>query len=292
MEPAPDEQIHDVTDTAIWVAGYRAMESERPDALFRDPLAARLAGERGRTIASTMAGARQFGWSIAVRTVVVDALVLDAVAAGFDAVLDLGAGLDTRPYRLGLPSGLQWFEVDHPKIIELKNHRLAGEVTSCALERFSANLAEASERAALLGRIAGRAEKILVLTEGVIPYLSPEDVAALAGDLRAHASYRGWIADYSSPFLNRQMARRRDLRKRLGNAPLRFFPTDWEGFFREQGWRLTEMRYLGVEGARRRRPPPIPWWFQVLNLLAFRRFDGEVQRMMGYGLLEPVRGAG
>lgn len=289
MAPVPKDQIHDVADTAIWVAGYRAMESERPDALFRDPLAGRLAGERGRTIASTMAGARQFGWSIVVRTCVIDALIDEAVAAGFDAVLDLGAGLDTRPYRLALPSGFHWIEVDHPKIIELKNQRLAGEVTSCALARISADLADASERTAVLGQIAQRAAKILVLTEGVIPYLSPEEVAALARDLRAHASYQAWIADYSSPFLNKQMARRRDVRKRLGNAPRRFFTTDWEGFFREQGWRLTEMRYLSIEGTRRGRPPPIPWWFRALNMLTFRKFDGEVQRMMGYGLLEPIR---
>jgi len=75
MAPVPDDQIHDVTDTAIWVAGYRAIESERPDALFRDPLAGRLAGERGRTIASTMAGARQFGWAVVIRTCVIDAFI-------------------------------------------------------------------------------------------------------------------------------------------------------------------------------------------------------------------------
>lgn len=286
----PDESIDDVADTAIWVAGYRAMESERPDALFRDPLAGRLAGERGRALASTMAGARQFAWSIVVRTCVIDAFVHEAVAAGFDAVLNLGAGLDTRPYRLELPRGLRWFEVDHAKIIELKNHRLAGEAASCGLERISADLAEASQRTALLDEIAARAEKILVLTEGVIPYLSAEEVAALAHDLRAHASYRAWITDYSSPFLNKRMARRRDVRKRLGNAPRRFLPGDWEGFFRAQGWRLTEMRYLSVEGERMGRPPPIPWWFRALNMLTLRRFDGELQRMMGYGLLEPVRG--
>ncbi|HET9956928.1 MAG TPA: SAM-dependent methyltransferase [Polyangiaceae bacterium] len=289
MKPVSDDQIHEVADTAIWVAGYRAMESERPDALFRDPLAGRLAGERGRTIALTMAGARQFGWTIVVRTSVIDSLIHEAIAKGFDAVLNLGAGLDTRPYRLELPSGFQWFEVDHPKLIELKNHQLAGEVASCALERISADLTNASERTGLLDQIAKRAEKILVLTEGVIPYLSQEEVAALARDLGAHASYRAWIADYSSPFLNRQMRRQRDLRKRLRNAPRRFSPIDWEGFFQEQGWRLTEMRYLSVEGKRRGRPAPLPWWFQALNMLAFRRFDGEVERMLGYGLLEPVR---
>jgi len=36
--------IEHVTDTAFWIASLRALESERPDALFRDPLAGLLAG--------------------------------------------------------------------------------------------------------------------------------------------------------------------------------------------------------------------------------------------------------
>jgi O-methyltransferase involved in polyketide biosynthesis len=38
--------IRNVSDTALWVATYRALESERPDALFNDPFARRLAGVR------------------------------------------------------------------------------------------------------------------------------------------------------------------------------------------------------------------------------------------------------
>ena len=43
--------LADVTDTARWVAHYSALESERPDALFSDPFARRLACERGQSIA-------------------------------------------------------------------------------------------------------------------------------------------------------------------------------------------------------------------------------------------------
>jgi O-methyltransferase involved in polyketide biosynthesis len=40
--------IRNVSDTARWVAMYRAQESARPDALFHDPWAERLGGDRGR----------------------------------------------------------------------------------------------------------------------------------------------------------------------------------------------------------------------------------------------------
>ena len=44
--------IRDISDTAIWAAIYRARETERPKALFRDPFAKRLTGERGERIAA------------------------------------------------------------------------------------------------------------------------------------------------------------------------------------------------------------------------------------------------
>lgn len=40
-----DTPIENVSDTAFWVAHYRALETKRPDALFHDPLAGVLAGE-------------------------------------------------------------------------------------------------------------------------------------------------------------------------------------------------------------------------------------------------------
>src|SRR5690349_10113943 len=97
----PDALIRDVSDTAFWIAHHRATESQRPDALFRDPLALRLAGQRGRDIASSMPAAAVTGWMVVLRTVVIDAFIQQAIAGGADAILNLGAGLDTRPY----PSG-------------------------------------------------------------------------------------------------------------------------------------------------------------------------------------------
>lgn len=86
--------IEHVSDTAFLVAQLRAVESARPDALFRDRLAARLAGERGRRIAEATPNPVT-AWQIAMRTVIIDRYVLEA--QGVDTILNLGAGLDTRP---------------------------------------------------------------------------------------------------------------------------------------------------------------------------------------------------
>ena len=105
--------IQSVADTAFMVAWFRAMETERPDALFRDPLAAEVAGEEGRRFAQSLGRYARFGaWSLAIRTVVIDDLVKSAER---DVVLSLGAGLDTRPYRLDLPHGVRWIESPLPR---------------------------------------------------------------------------------------------------------------------------------------------------------------------------------
>jgi methyltransferase (TIGR00027 family) len=98
--------LRNISDTAHWVAMYRALESERPDALFRDPFAMRLAGERGARIAEGHTFAQRNAWSFVARTVLFDRFISDAVAQGADMVVNLAAGLDARPYRMALPSHL------------------------------------------------------------------------------------------------------------------------------------------------------------------------------------------
>jgi O-methyltransferase involved in polyketide biosynthesis len=59
--------LRDISDTALWVALYRARESERPDALFHDPFARRLAGRRGEEIARAMGERADRSWAFVVR---------------------------------------------------------------------------------------------------------------------------------------------------------------------------------------------------------------------------------
>src|SRR6202040_1408708 len=74
--------FEDVADTALWVAAYRARESSRPDALFRDPWAERLAGDRGKQLAREADGSASFEWSIVVRTRVSPAISVAILPSG------------------------------------------------------------------------------------------------------------------------------------------------------------------------------------------------------------------
>ena len=127
--------LDSISDTARWVAVYRARESERPDALFHDTHARLLAGAKGEEIAGAIPRRHSIAWAIVVRTCLLDEMILTAVGRdGVDLVLNLASGLDTRPYRLPLPATLRWVEVDLPEISAHKRACLAGERPVCAVE--------------------------------------------------------------------------------------------------------------------------------------------------------------
>src|SRR2546428_480566 len=95
---------------------------------------------------------RAMAWPMIVRTAVLDELILRAIERdGVDTVLNLAAGLDTRPYRLPLPSSLRWVEADFPDVIAYKREQLTGERPVCAVEHVGIDLTDVG-----LWRVAGR----------------------------------------------------------------------------------------------------------------------------------------
>src|SRR5579872_336033 len=177
-----DSIISNVSDTARWVAVYRAMESARTDGLFKDPFADRLAGDRGRAIAAIAPRQMRSGWPLILRTKLMDDLILASIAEGCDCVLNLAAGFDTRPFRLALPSSLSWIEADLPALIEEKERLLAGENPVCRLRREKIDLSNAPARSAFFGRVLQGSSKTLVITEGLLGYLDEEVFCSLSRD--------------------------------------------------------------------------------------------------------------
>ncbi len=284
-----DTLIENVSDTAFWIAHYRALETQRADALFHDPLAGLLAGERGKQIANAMPKSFMTGWAVVIRTCIIDDYIRFAIAQGVDTVLNLGTGLDTRPYRLDLPRSLVWVEADYPDMIEFKEKRLSSEKPRCQLERVKLDLANLSERRQMFTSVNARAKKMLVLTEGVVPYLSVEEVGSLADDLKAleHACY--WIVDYFSTWVIKY--RQRLVGKKMQNAPFKFNPENWFEFFAEHGWHCKETRYLSEEAERLHRPMQLPLLSKVILSirvgLASKERQAAFKRSAGYAMLEP-----
>ena len=259
MRPMPDRPaagLQNVSDTALWVAAYRAEESERPDALFEDPYARKLTGPRGFEILDAMPKGRKFSWPMVTRTVLLDRMELECVAKGADLVLNLAAGLDARPYRMALPAELQWIEVDLPAMTDYKSEILAAEKPVCRLERIKADLADDATRRSVLADVARRGRSALVITEGLLIYLEERNVAALADDLHASPTYRWWATDLASPGLVKMMMRSWGKQVGEAGAPFRFAPEKGPDYFADHGWRKLEVNNSFYSAAKIRRLPP------------------------------------
>ncbi len=258
---APSHRITHVSDTARWTALHRATESARPDALFSDPLAERLAGEHGRAIVANVPRSTRNGWWLVARTKIIDDAVAEAIAAGCDRVLNLAAGLDTRPYRLELPADLTWVEADLPTLLEEKTQLLADQTPRCQLTRTAVDLADAAARETFLDEALAGAGKALVLTEGLLMYLEESDVVALSAAF-TRPEINWWMLDFAGPGLKRMMNKR--MAGMLQNAPFKFAPENGLAFFEGLGWRTVEVQTLYVAAHRLRR---LPLWMRPMTLL-------------------------
>lgn len=277
--------IRNVSDTALWVAIYRAIESERPDALFRDPYARRLGGARGQAIIEAMPRGRAMAWPLIVRVAVMDEIVQRCVAAGARTVLNLAAGLDARAYRLDVPADLLWLHVDMPDMVEYFRTQMAAETPRCRVEFIAADLRDAQRRHDVFVRAAAAEGPLLVITEGLLIYLESDDVAALAQGLHDVARARWWLSDLAAPALLRFVASNWGRAVRQGNAPFRFAPREGTAFFARHGWREAEFRSTWDEAWRLNRKPALAWLWRVLGTLQPRKREAG-RRMSSIVLLE------
>ena len=184
------------------MAFYRALESERSNALFHDPYARQCAGARGAALAHALPSIDVASAVVAQRTAVFDELILRTVTrGGIDAVLNLAAGFGTRAYHLPLPRDLQWLDVDLPQVIAERQLVLSGAVAHCQVDMVAMDVTDREARRLLFGRINNERLRLLVVTEGLLLYLAPREVADLAADLHAAPCFAFWLTDLMSPMV-------------------------------------------------------------------------------------------
>jgi methyltransferase (TIGR00027 family) len=257
-----NRQVRNISDTALWVAYFRARETQRPDALFHDPFAERLAGERGVEIANTLPAGNKHDWAWVARTYLFDKFLAREIQQGADLVVNLAAGLDARPYRMQLPATLQWVEVDLPAIISYKEGILENEKPNCRLERIRLDLSDASGRRALFAELDRRATKIVVMSEGLLIYFSAEEVGSLARDLATGEHFQSWIIDLASPGQLKLMQRTTGKQLSEAGAAFKFGPSEGANFFLPYGWESRDVEGLLKTAAQFNRPPA-----ELLSLL-------------------------
>src|SRR5271170_8325005 len=182
-----------VGTTAVMVAAARAVETERPDALIRDPYAKLLVeGANAGVLWEAMldpdvtakiealdeesaAHLHHMRGYQAVRTKFFDTYFADAVAAGIRQMVILAAGLDSRAYRLDWPAGTTVYEIDQPQVVTYKTATLesAGAAPKAIRRTVPVDLRD-DWPAALSAAGFDRSQPTAWLAEGLLPYLPAE----------------------------------------------------------------------------------------------------------------------
>lgn len=182
-----------VLNTAKWMAALRAKENERSDRLFADPFAAKLAGDEGMNWLNspTEETSEQDRPYVPVRTRFFDDFLM-AVVPDVTQIVILGAGMDTRAFRLGLSDRLKIFEIDQFEILKYKEAILKNEPTSCSRVSIKADISQPWSHLLLeQGYIVN--EPSVWLLEGLLMYFTETEVRKVLKTVSELTSTGSWL---------------------------------------------------------------------------------------------------
>ncbi|MFP3578900.1 MULTISPECIES: SAM-dependent methyltransferase [unclassified Arthrobacter] len=228
-----DRQAHKaVVGTGRWIAAARAQESARADRLFNDPWAGVLAGESGRASLD----AAPYNPYLPVRTRYFDDLMTSAARPGAQIVL-LGAGMDTRAFRLPLPPDSTVYEIDHAEAFDEKESILQGTPPGCERKCVYADLS-GPWREALLDAGFDQQRRTIWVAEGLLFYLAAPDVETLVRDTGAlSAPGSQFLADtFGTGLLELESMGPLVAARKSSGKPLPFCTDAPQALFTDRGW--------------------------------------------------------
>lgn len=139
---------------------------------------------------------------VGMRTRFIDDFVMTAIPEyGVSTVVSVGAGLDTRPWRLALPPDLRWLEVDLPPVLNYKAALLASEKPMCRAERLAVDVNDRAQVRALFQQVPFA--PALMIAEGLMMYLPAATVEAIAAEACADNGIRYWLLELATQGIGR-----------------------------------------------------------------------------------------
>ncbi|MGD2175503.1 MAG: class I SAM-dependent methyltransferase [Candidatus Brocadiaceae bacterium] len=188
------DDLAGVSETVLIPLHARAAETRRPDAIIRDPLSVRLVESMDYDF-RPLDRAWKTRVAVAVRTEILDEAVGTFIARHPEcAVVNLGAGLDTRFFRMD-NGRLTWYELDLPEIIRLRREFFPEG------ERYRYLAASVLDED-WFGRV-GAAGAVLFVAEGLLMYLQEEVVRGLLARLARRFEGSEMLLEAMGPFFIR-----------------------------------------------------------------------------------------
>ena len=122
-----------------------------------------------------------------------------------------------------------------------------------------------------------------MISEGLLIYLTPEQVTTLASGLHSQPSFKWWIIDIAHPQLLKMMTKMWGKGVQGGNAPFLFAPEEGTEYFLPSGWREKTYRGNMEEAKRLKREMGGMWFWQLFTIFyskkqkeVFKKFSGSV----------------
>ncbi len=183
-----------VSTTARLMAATRALESQRPNPLFRDPLAEKLAGpEAMQSVRPRFSESEKAGKPmVAVRTRFFDDF-LSRHAPEVEQVVLLGSGMDTRAYRMAWWADTHIYEIDQADVLQYKEAVLGEAIAQGSRHPIGADLTESHWPQLLLDKGFQPSQPAIWLLEGFLYYLNAAEVHRLFTAINTLASPGSWL---------------------------------------------------------------------------------------------------
>jgi methyltransferase (TIGR00027 family) len=266
--------------TALLIAYARAQESQRADRRLDDSLAAAFieavgdsaGGAAGLPAGGPLAGYgssvlwNAFGFYWTERTVFYDQHILNAVTAGCRQLVLLGAGLDSRAFRLGLPESTTVFELDQAPVLHFKQEVLDKNRAAATCRRIPLAVDLRTDWPRVLSE-AGFApsQPTAWVAEGLLMFLSRADADQLLDRVTALSAAGSRIAAeyWSKPWQDSDLltettsdqdrATWDQARRAFHYGPMQESPASW---LSRHGWSADEVVTLVEFGRRGNRSLP------------------------------------
>jgi O-methyltransferase involved in polyketide biosynthesis len=243
--------------TNVCTLYLRAYESRSQQPILGDTAAAEAVDRIDYDFARLHKAVRPWGnqFLVALRAKQLDTWAADFLRRNADAVvLHLGCGLDSRAFRLDVPPGVQWFDVDVPDVVDLRR-QLFTERTGYT------TIGSSVTDPGWLDQVPTD-QPALIIAEGLLMYLRDNEIRDLLQRLTDRFSTGELLADLVSPWA-----------PRFSNSPLlaKVATAGITKFGSHDGHELVEWipRLQLVEGTAFLDPAKIPLTPQRLIFRAF-----------------------
>jgi methyltransferase (TIGR00027 family) len=226
---------------AFYCCGARMQDAQHPQPICADDYAHVFMDDRGKRIFEMFKEEANCNASMLVRHRIIDDILRKFLDAEPDlCVITIGAGLDSRPYRL---NGGVWYELDEPAVVNYKNKRLLKSKSPNPLQRIGIDFCvdNLEEKLAAIKHDG----PVVIVMEGVFIYLDEQEIKTTIDSFHRLFPGHRLVCD----LVNREMVEKygRTLHEKIEGIGTVFKPVDYPvGVFIRSNYQVKG-RYSIVE---------------------------------------------